>query len=94
MSVEKNNGKMSGYQIMKRLARQIKPVSGYMGLCITGGILGQLTILGTLVAGVGIICSLAGIEMLLNTGQWMIVLFACAVLRGPVATWNSILDIM
>lgn len=83
MSVEKNNGKMSGYQIMKRLARQIKPVSGYMGLCITGGILGQLTILGTLVAGVGIICSLAGIEMLLNTGQWMIVLFACAVLRGP-----------
>lgn len=83
MSVEQDSKKMSGFKIMKRLARQIKPVSGYMGLCITGGILGQLTILGTLIAGVGIICSFAGIDMFLNTSQWIAVLFVCAVLRGP-----------
>lgn len=83
MSAEQDSNKMSGFKIMKRLARQIKPVSGYMGLCITGGILGQLTILGTLIAGVGIICSFAGIDMILNTGQWIVVLFTCAVLRGP-----------
>ncbi|KNZ40797.1 hypothetical protein AKG39_15630 [Acetobacterium bakii] len=74
---------MSGVKIMKRLAKEIKPVSGYMGLCITGGILGQLTILGTLVAGVGIICSYAGIDMFLSTGKWVVALFICALLRGP-----------
>ncbi|MBU4541494.1 MAG: hypothetical protein KJ774_09765, partial [Firmicutes bacterium] len=83
MSAEQESNKMSGLKIMKRLAKQIKPVSGYMGLCITGGILGQLTILGTLIAGVGIICSFAGIDMILNTGQWTIILFVCALLRGP-----------
>lgn len=83
MSAERDSKKMSGFKIMKRLAKQIKPVSGYMGLCITGGILGQLTILGTLIAGVGIICSFAGIDMFLNTSQWIAVLFVCAVLRGP-----------
>ncbi|MDO9492348.1 ABC transporter ATP-binding protein [Acetobacterium sp.] len=83
MSVDKQTNKMSGFKIMKRLAKEIKPVSGYMGLCITGGILGQLTILGTLVAGVGIICTYAGIDMMLSIGQWLVALFICAVLRGP-----------
>lgn len=61
----------------------VKPVSGYMALCITGGIIGQLAIMGTILCGICIICSIAGVDVILSLKTWTILLFVCSVTRGP-----------
>ena len=75
--------KMSGLQIMRRLFKMVKPVAGYMVLCISGGILGQLAIMGTIICGICIICSIAGADVVLPVKTWTILLFVCCLLRGP-----------
>lgn len=73
----------NGFYLMKRLWKMVRPVRGKMYLCMTGGVIGNLSILVTLTSGAAFMCSFIGENIWFSRSTWLVIMLISAALRGP-----------
>ena len=78
------NNRQSGFKIMARLIKILKPLAPVMMITISFGVLGFLAAIAITTFGGVAIATKLGVDMGITFKATMTVIIVCAILRGPL----------